>query len=133
MDLAASVLQGTAPIAPGAPAQLAAFVAAAAGALLAVLAAAAWIRRCRRGESIAATAPAVPPPDAASDAIAVLRLFAAALLTLLALPAAAAVRQLWPHPDLGWRLAAGWAGFVLPVAAGWLAASRAAAARRPRS
>jgi hypothetical protein len=139
MDFAASILQGTDPVAPGAPAQLAALAATAAGALLAVLAAAIRIRRGRAGADPAASAPSSPspspppPPDAARDASAILRLIGAALLALCALPVAAAVRQLWPHPDLGWRPIAGWAAFLLPAVAAWLALGRADRSRESRS
>jgi hypothetical protein len=30
------------------------------------------------------------------------------------------VRQLWPHPDLGWRLLVIWLVALLPPAAAWL-------------
>ncbi len=117
------------PIAPGAAGQLTnlavAVVVAAAVALLAGLALAAW-RRWRHGapagDAAADRGDGQRTPDAQAPAGAAgPRLLGGVLVLLLALPAAVAVRQLWPHPDLGWRLLVLWLLAVLPPAAVWLA------------
>ncbi len=110
------------PIAPGATGQLtnlAVAVVVAAGVAL-VIRGILWGWRRWRGS---VPGPGAEPAggDAAPAGAAGPRLLGGVLVLLLALPAAVAVRQLWPHPDLGWRLLVIWLLAVLPPAALWLA------------
>ena len=102
------------PIAPGASVQLTALAAACAGVLVVALAASAWSRR-RRGEAVTL---------AMREAQASPLLTGAAMLAVLTLASAVAIRQLWPHPDLGVRLLWGWLLLVVPVALVWLSKAR---------
>jgi hypothetical protein len=140
------------PIAPGAASQLAHLVLGglAALAVVLVLALARRILRWRAGRgptpamgTPAATGdtPPAPPPaatagteetagpgDAGAGPAALraggTRLLGAVLVLVLAMPTAAAVRQLWPHPDLEWRLLVVWLLAWLPPVAAWLALAR---------
>jgi len=129
------------PIAPGAAVQLAALAVALGGGLLvaALLVAAVRLRRGRAAPDLPvdpAPPPAAPPRPAGPDAarglpFAGVRLVGAAALLLLLLPTAVAVRQLWPHPDLGWRLGAAWFLAALPPVAAWLVLAAPGRERRP--
>jgi hypothetical protein len=106
------------PIAPGAAGQLTNLLlaVATAAAVAALLGGALAVRRRLRGQR---SGPA-PPAPAADPGGAGARLLGGVLLLVLALPAAVAVRQLWPHPDLGWRLLVIWLVALLPPAVAWL-------------
>jgi hypothetical protein len=108
-------------VAPGAAGQLAALAAGLVGAVLvtaAVLLLAWWRGRGRQGATGAPVSVAAGTrPDAAS-------LLGAALLLVVLLPAAVAVRQLWLHPALGSRLALVWLLVALVAGIAMLGASR---------
>jgi len=126
------------PIAPGAAFQLAALAAMFGGVLAAAACVGAWRRIVRRRLAGAAATTTAPAPTAArsADPTAPLdpaprcRFAGAVLLAMLVLPTAVAVRQLWPHPDLGWRLLAVWLFALAPSAAAWLVLAGAAERRR---
>ncbi|HOX24569.1 MAG TPA: hypothetical protein PLL30_02270 [Candidatus Krumholzibacteria bacterium] len=121
------------PIAPGAAGQLAALAAAFAGALLATSLACAllWWRRHRGGAEPGPAAAAGAPTGADPDRLPARALFlGAAVAVLLLWPTAAAVRQLWPHPALGWRLLGWWLLGATTLVVAWLALARLAAGER---
>jgi hypothetical protein len=111
------------PIAPGAALQLTALVATLAGALglAALVVAWSWWRR-RRHATPPPAAPQESPPRSAAGPV----LPGAALIVVLVLPAAVAVRQLWPQPDLGVRLLIGWLALVVPSVLAWVVLAIAA-------
>jgi hypothetical protein len=121
--------------------QLSALAAALAGVLLGAALLAGWqgwaVRRRPTARAAAPTAGdaddaeghgAEPDRPVASNLI----MTCAFILAALLLPAAAAVRQLWPHPDFGWTTVACWGGVLVPVVAVWLALARATAPETPR-
>jgi hypothetical protein len=107
-------------IAPGAAGQLLALglVLGTGLLLLAVLVGGLALWRRRPGPSD----PAVPEPEDRGPAPVRpgVPLLGAALLVVLLLPAAVVVRQLWPHPALGWRLLLAWLAVCLLPGAAWL-------------
>ena len=127
--------------------QFVALAAALGGVLLgAVLLAAGlkWIARrhtpAQAGATTAGEEPGVGDGAGGSDddgarpdcgAVSYLLMAAALVLAVLLLPGAVVVRQLWPHPDLGWPMVACWAGILLPVVAAWLVLARAAVCGTP--
>jgi hypothetical protein len=115
-------------IAPGAATQLVSLLAVLAGpalVLLALVAVHRWWSRRSPAPPVAGD-PAVG--DRAVSAGPARRLLGVMLLLAVVLPTAVAVRQLWPHPDLGWRLAVIWLAVLLVPAGTWLLTH----ARRPR-
>ncbi len=121
-------------IATGAASQLAALLATVAGAGLvaALVRGGLWLRHRRRGTEVddRGQARIHELPDRAAMAR---RLLGALLLLALVLPTAAAVRQLWPHPDLGSRLALVWSLVLLLPAVTWLLTRGGGRPGRPRS
>ena len=117
-------------IAPGAASQLGALLATVAGAAIVVglVRGGLWWRH--RGTGQAAPSPADSTPARSAP---VRRFLGAVLLMALALPAAVAVRQLWPHPDLGPRLVITWIVILLLPAAAWLLIRGGGPSGRPRS
>lgn len=123
MDFGALALEAHDLPMPAAAAQFKALAAGIGGVLLVTLLMAAWAaRRIAPGTAAEPDAPGAGPRSLA--AVPALRLLAAVVLAVFLLPAAAAIRQLWPYPDLGWTMIAGWIGFMLPTVAAWLALAR---------
>jgi hypothetical protein len=137
MDLTASDLW-----LPGAAVQLTALLAALGGVLVVTLPAVgrSWWRRSRppvapdpdevaRALNTAGVPDAENAPDVSAgpptSPLAAIRLVGATLIVLLVLPAAALVRQLWPHPDLGLPLFLGWLALLLVSTLAWLAVALA--------
>lgn len=118
-------------IAPGSASQLSALLAAVAGAALVAVALQGllWLRNRTRGAPTTAHAPVAEPVLGART---LRRLLGAVLLGALLLPITAAMRQLWPHPDLGPRLLAVWLPLVAIPAAVWLLVRGDDRTRRPR-
>ncbi len=148
MDIGSLASQGVESAAQAAAAPVASLAATVGGVLLAALLnvmAMRWRARRRRAEPAASGGDAVAPGLTASacglGVAPYLRLAAVAVLAAFLLPAAAVVRQLWPHPDLGWPMLAGWAAVLVAVVGAWsvLPGSTAPAAagdvpaREPRS
>ena len=106
------------PIAPGATAQLPALAAALGGGLVVALALWAGVTLWRRRAGCEDGPPMTVEP-AQDRPAAALSVAGALLLLVLTLPATVAVRQLWPHPDLGWRLLARWLLVVVPPVSAW--------------
>ena len=141
MDLDAQALSVPDLLAGGASAQLAALAAAIGGVLLGTVLAAVgvrWVaRRCLLAEAGAKSCVEQPLESAGDrcETVSNLRLAAASMLAVFLMPAAAAIRQLWPHPDLGWAMVACWFAVLLPVLAIWFVLGRAVFAgsstRRP--
>jgi uncharacterized iron-regulated membrane protein len=115
-------------IAPGATTQLVSLLAAVAGPAVLLLALVAAHRWWTRRAPVSPVAGGQAEGDRAGSTGPAQRLLGVMLLLALVLPTAVAVRQLWPHPDLGWRLAVIWLVVLLVPATSWLATH----ARRPR-
>jgi hypothetical protein len=117
--------------------QLVSLASAVAGVLLGVLFLAAWVAWARRRNSETGPDESVIPvdPDRSENGnrsrgpavVSCLLLVCVFVMAVLFLPAGAAVRQWWPHPDLGWGMVVCWFGLLLPVVVIWLVIARAVA------
>ncbi len=117
-------------IAPGAASQLGALLASVAGAVLMAGLVRGGLWWMHRGRDAAASSPTAPAPARSAP---VRRFLGAILLLALVLPTAVAVRQLWPHPDLGPRLVITWLVILLLPTAAWLLIRGGGPSGRPRS
>ena len=112
------------PIAPGAVHQLTSLAVALAGAALVVLllVGVLWAWRRRRGRASDQEQPRESWLAPRAGATPIRHLLGIILLLALLLPVTVAVRQLWPHPELGRRLVVIWLLVLLISSLTWLAA-----------